>query len=127
MNFMEKNDKNQTIQELKDLLLNFRDQRNWKKFHNPKDLSSSISIEANELLELFLWKTNEEIEKEFKKDKNFKEEIEDELADVVICALNFSNTLNLDVAKAVKKKIMKNGEKYSVEKAKDNAVKYNKL
>lgn len=60
---MPRDDRKTTIQDLKNLLKTFRDERNWKQFHTPKHLSAAVSIEANELLELFLWKSDEEIEK----------------------------------------------------------------
>lgn len=124
---MSKNDKDTRIQELKDLLLEFREKRDWKQFHNPKDLAEALSIESGELLELFLWKTKEEISEEIKKDKNFKQEVEDELADVVTYCINFANSLDIDISSAVRNKIDKNDAKYPADKAKGKATKYTKL
>jgi NTP pyrophosphatase (non-canonical NTP hydrolase) len=124
---MKRNDKNTQIQELKDLLLEFREKRDWKQFHNPKDLAAAISIEASELLELFLWKTKEEVDDEFKKNTEFKKEVEDELADVVSFCINFANSSDIDISIAVKNKIEKNSKKYPEDKARGVATKYNKL
>ena len=124
---MKRNDKNTPIQELKDLLLEFREKREWKQFHNPKDLAEAISIEASELLELFLWKTKEEINSELNKNSKYKKEIEDELADVVSFCFNFANSIDIDISMAVKNKIEKNNKKYPEDKARGIATKYNKL
>jgi len=99
-------------------LIEFRDQRDWKQFHNSKDLALAISIEASELLELFLWKDNEE----FDKDK-----LEDELADVFSFGLLLAEKHNLNISDIVNKKIVKNSLKYPILKAKGTAKKYNEL
>lgn len=124
---MSNNDKDTRIQELKDLLLEFREKRDWKQFHNPKDLAEAITIEAGELLELFLWKNKEDVISEIKNDTRFKEEVEDELADVISFCINFANATDIDISNAVKKKIKKNDKKYPADKSKGNATKYNKL
>lgn len=120
-------DKETTIQELKDLLRYFRDKRDWKQFHDPKNLAEAISIEAGELQELFLWKDKEKIVQTLKEDTEFRKEVGEELADIIIFCLNFANSTDIDVSAAVKGKIQKGENKYSVEKAKGNATKYNKL
>jgi NTP pyrophosphatase (non-canonical NTP hydrolase) len=99
----------------------FRDARNWKQFHNSKDLALAISIEAAELNELFLWKTTEESEKI---DKN---KLREELADVLAFSLLLAGKHGFDVKEIVLEKIRKNNEKYPVEKAKGTAKKYNEL
>lgn len=86
----------------------FRDERNWRQYHNAKDLAISLSIEASELLEAFQWKTSEEAWKE--NEENIKEEI----ADVLIYALTLCSELNIDVEKIVIDKIRKNGRKYKI-------------
>jgi len=121
------NDRDTTIQELKDLLRDFRDKRDWKQFHDPKNLAEAISIEAGELQELFLWKDKEKIIKALEEDIGFKEEVGEELADVMGFCLNFANVTDIDVSSIVKNKIIKADGKYPVEKAKGNATKYNKL
>lgn len=123
---MGKVDDQTTIAELKKRFIQFRDERDWKKFHNPKDLAVSISIEANELLELFQWKDNAEVEEMLKNPKKMQE-IRDELADIVTYCLSASDTLNIDLSEAVTQKLAKSAIKYPVEKAKGNAKKYNEL
>jgi len=86
----------------------FRDERNWRPHHNPKDLAISLSIEASELLEAFQWRTSEEAWEEN------QENIKEEIADVLIYALTLCNELNVDVEEIVVDKIRKNGEKYSI-------------
>jgi NTP pyrophosphatase (non-canonical NTP hydrolase) len=121
-------DSKKNLQELKDLVANFRDERDWKQFHNPKDLAEAISIEAGELMELFLWQDKEQIDKKMNDDPEFLEKIKDELADVFITSMNFANAIDgLDVSEAIKKKIEKNNKKYPVEKARGVATKYTEL
>lgn len=99
-------------------LKKFRNDRDWEQFHNPKDLSLALSIEANELLEQFLWKKPE--------DAN-KEKIKEELADVFAFALLFADKLDLNIEEITLKKIKQNALKYPIAKAKGNAKKYNEL
>ena len=99
-------------------LLKFRDDRDWKQFHNPKDLSMALSIEASELMELFLWKSPEQA------DEN---KIKEELADVIAYALLLADHYDLDVEKIVTDKISLNETKYPVSKAKGKATKYTEL
>jgi NTP pyrophosphatase (non-canonical NTP hydrolase) len=106
------------IQVLIDALIEFRDVRDWEQFHNPKDLAIAISIEANELLELFLWKNPEGAN---------EEKIKEELADIFSFALLLANKYNIDVKQIVLDKIEANGIKYPVEKAKGSAKKYDQL
>jgi len=116
-----------TIQELKDLLKEFRDKRDWAQFHDPKNLAEAISIEAGELQELFLWKDKEKIAKELRDNQEFKKKINKELADVIIYCLNFANSINIDITSIIKEKILKNEKKYPVEKTKGKFNKYNTL
>jgi NTP pyrophosphatase (non-canonical NTP hydrolase) len=109
------------IQMLIDELIKFRDARNWNQFHNTKDLALALSIEAAELNELFLWKTNEESELV---DSN---KLKEELADVLTFSLLLAGKHGFDVKEIVLEKIRKNGEKYPVEKSKGTAKKYNEL
>ena len=115
-----------TVEELKKLVAKFRDDREWSKYHTPKDLAVSISIEANELLEIFQWKTKEEIEELLKDNKKYQDVLE-ELADVVIYCLNLADTIGADLSDAVKKKLEHNEKKYPVKKIKGNYKKYNEL
>ena len=99
-------------------LIKFRDERDWKQFHNPKDLAIAINIEAGELLELFLWKNAKDAD---------REKVKEELADVFAFALLLAEKYNFDVSQIVLDKINQNGEKYPVNKAKGTAKKYDQL
>jgi NTP pyrophosphatase (non-canonical NTP hydrolase) len=105
---------NQIIQ----ALLNFRNERDWAQFHNPKDLALAINVEAAELLELFLWKNENEAD---------LDRVREELADVFAFAFLMAERYQFDVSEIVLEKIQKNAEKYPVEKAKGSATKYNQL
>jgi len=102
-------------------LIEFRDQRNWKQFHNPKDLAISLVLEASELLENFQWKSSEQAVLE--KSKN----IEEEMADVLTYLLLLSNELDIDLEKAVIDKIAKNAKKYPESKSFGSNKKYTEL
>jgi NTP pyrophosphatase (non-canonical NTP hydrolase) len=109
---------------LKDLIakiIKFRDERDWKKFHNPKDLAISLSLEASELLENFQWRSSEEAVND-----NI-ENIKDELADVLIYSLLLANDLGLDIDEIITRKIEQNSRKYPIEKAYGVKTKYNNL
>lgn len=105
-------------------IIAFRDARDWKQFHNPKDVSLSLVLEASEVMEHFQWKNPEEV-KEYA--STHREEIGEELADVMYWVLLLSHDLGIDIKKALTNKIIKNGSKYPVEKAKGKHTKYNKL
>ncbi|WP_436961780.1 nucleotide pyrophosphohydrolase [Staphylococcus xylosus] len=92
----------------------FRDERNWRQFHNEKDLSLSISLEAAELLELFQWKSSEEVV------NNNRERLAEELADVLIYSYMLADNLEFDISEIISKKLAKNAEKYPIDKSKDN-------
>jgi NTP pyrophosphatase (non-canonical NTP hydrolase) len=104
--------------EITQALLEFRNERDWEQFHNPKDLALALSIEAGELLELFLWKKAE--------DAN-QEKVKEELADVFSFAFLLAEKYGFDVKEIVLDKIKTNGEKYPIDKAKGTAAKYNEL
>ena len=106
------------LQELIDLWVAFRDERDWEQFHNPKDLALGLSIEAAELNELFLWKQPEEAN---------LDKVKEELADVFGFALLLANHYKLDITEIVKAKLQQNAEKYPVEKAKGSNRKYTEL
>lgn len=108
-------------QETIDQVLKFRDDRDWKQFHNPKDLAISISLEAAELLEIFQWSA-EDVVCEGKMDK-----IREELADVVNYCILMADACGLDLDEIVQEKIKRNNEKYPVEKAYGNKEKYTEL
>ena len=102
-------------------VLKFRDDRNWKQFHNPKDLALSICLEAAELLEVFQWSGSDTV-CEGKKDK-----IREELADVLNYCILMADVCDLDMDEIVQEKIKRNNQKYPVDKAKDSAKKYDEL
>ncbi len=112
------------IKKLTKRIIDFRDARNWKQFHNAKDIALSLSLESAEVLEHFQWKNGAELEKYV---KIHKEHISEELADVLYWVLLMSHDLGVDIAKALSKKMDKNEEKYEVEKAKGNHKKYTEL
>lgn len=112
------------IDELIVKIIDFRDARDWKQFHNPKDLALSLVLEAGEVLEHFQWKQHGEIEKHVTEAKS---EIGEELADVLYWLLLMSHDLDIDLLAALDKKIEKNEKKYPVEKAKGNHTKYTNL
>jgi NTP pyrophosphatase (non-canonical NTP hydrolase) len=109
---------NDDIAQMTRKLVEFRDERNWEQFHNPKDLAIAISAEAAELLELFLWKSADEAN---------IERVKEELADVFAFCLLLANRYGLEVTQIVLDKIEHNGIKYPVDKAKGTARKYNEL
>ena len=102
-------------------LIEFRDQRNWKQFHNPKDLVISLVLEAGELLELFQWKSSEQAVREKRDD------IEEEMADVLMYLLLLANELDVDLEQAVINKIAKNVKKYPESKSYGSSKKYTDL
>ena len=112
------------IKKLTKRIIKFRDARDWKQFHKPKDLAVSLALEAAEVLEHFQWKSEEEINEYVKTNKD---EIAEELADVLNYLLIMSHDLGIDIIEAEKKKVTKNESKYPVEKAKGNAKKYTEL
>jgi len=111
---LSKNDGNTVVEELKDNVRGFLKEREWKRYHNPKDLAESICIEAAELLQIFQWVRSEKSD-QFKNDPSKVHQIREELADVVIYCLSMANTMNLDLTKAVLNKIEQNKKKYPID------------
>lgn len=99
-------------------IIRFRDDRDWNQFHNPKDLSLALSIEAAELNELFLWKTSEQAD---------PQKVKEELADVLTYAILLADQYKFDIPAIVREKLQKSAAKYPVEKAKGKATKYDQL
>jgi NTP pyrophosphatase (non-canonical NTP hydrolase) len=99
-------------------ILAFRDKRDWKQFHNSKDLAISLSVESSELLELFLWKREDEID---------KQKLKDELADVFYSAFLLADAFQLDIRSIIEDKLAKNELKYPIEKSKGSNRKYDEL
>ena len=112
------------IQELTKRIIDFRNARDWKQFHNPKDVALSLVLEATEVLEHFQWKSEQEIGEYVKSNKD---EIGEELADVLYWILLMSHDLDIDLFDALNKKIEKNERKYPVSKSKGVATKYTDL
>ena len=106
-----------SLEELTKEIKDFVEQRDWNQFHTPANLAKSISIEANELLECFQW---DEV--------NFnRENVKEELADVINYCIQMATVLNLDIKDIVLTKLKKNALKYTVNKCKCKSTKYNKL
>jgi NTP pyrophosphatase (non-canonical NTP hydrolase) len=108
-------DEQTTIAALRRRVSKFRDERGWLKDNTPKNLAISISVEAGELLEQFQWKTDEQIRDERKHSANMTE-VSDELADVLILSLSFSDVLGIDISEAVDEKLRKTADKYPASK-----------
>lgn len=109
------------MEDLKSIInsvIQFVEERDWNQFHNSKDLSLAISIEASELNELFLWRANEDV------DKN---KLKEELADIFMFSILLAHKHQLDIPTIIKEKISKNEIKYPINKSKGSAKKYNEL
>lgn len=107
--------------ETEEMVLKFRDDRNWKQFHTPKDLAISLSLEAAELLEVFQW-SGTDLVCEDKRDK-----IEEELADVLSYCILMADACHMDLDEILQKKVKRNAEKYPVSKAYGRSDKYTVL
>lgn len=114
------------ISELKVKIKQFCEVRDWDQFHGAKELVVALIIEAGELLEHFRWKTPKEVEKMFSNEGK-REEIGDEMADVLYFLLRLSQKYNIDISEALNRKIEKNDKKYPIEKAKGSSKKYNEF
>ncbi len=112
------------LEKLTRTVVAFRDARDWKQFHNPKDMAISMTLEATEVLEHFQWKNSKEIEAYLQTNKT---EVAEELADVLYWVLLMNNDFGIDLISAFEKKLKKNEAKYPIEKARGNNAKYNKL
>ncbi|NIP93301.1 MAG: nucleotide pyrophosphohydrolase [Akkermansiaceae bacterium] len=110
-----------TLEEITGKICRFRDEREWAQFHNPKDMAIAISIEANELLEHFLWKAPGEIDERL---ESHHEAIEDEIADIAIYLVEFADNLGIDLFAAMERKIAKNAASYPVEQVRGSSKKY---
>ena len=120
------NDSSTTVAELKTRVLAFVRERDWEQFHSPKNLSMALAAEAGELMEHFLWATPEQ-SKAIAADEAKRRKIADELADVIVYALEFANATGLDVAASIEAKMAANAKKYPVEKARGRSEKYDEL
>ncbi|OMF22032.1 MazG-like family protein [Paenibacillus sp. FSL H8-0259] len=105
------------MDELIEKIIQFRDERDWKQFHDPKDLALSISLESSELLELFQWKNSKQaIEQQYS-------DMQDEIADIFIYTLTLAHDLQIDVKDAILQKIDKNAKKYPISSSKGSSQK----
>ena len=123
ISYMKNSDFNTDINFLKLYVKEFCEERDWDQFHTPKELAIGISTESAELLDLFRFKSEEEVQKIINSTK--REEVEDELADILFFLLRFAKTNEIDLSEAIVKKINKNKEKYPIDKVKGNNKKYN--
>ena len=114
------------LAELERRLKEFSNQRDWQQFHTVKNLATALSIEASELQELMLWKTDEEIEQQLENEK-FRNSVEEECADVFNYLTLIASTIGFDLLDVAFKKIDKNDQKYPVKKSFGNSKKYNEL
>lgn len=112
------------ITDLQKRIVDFRDARDWKQFHNPKDMAISLVLEAAEVIEHFQWKTPAEVEAHLADNKSA---LAEELADVLYWVLLMANDLDINITQTFEAKMTKNEQKYAVEKAKGNHKKYTEL
>ncbi len=117
-------DKNTPLSELKQLVEQFTQDRDWDQFYDAQSISTALSIEANELMELFVWARKSEIEGIISQKR---QAVEFELADVLFTTLLFCNKYNIDLTEALLKKLEHNAQKYPIHKAYGNNKKYSEL
>ena len=118
-------DQGTTVGELKARVAAFARERDWEQFHSPKNLSMALAAEAAELMEPFLWSADGGVAEMAKPER--RAAVADELADVVIYALEFAHMTGLDLTAAIEAKMARNAEKYPVEKARGRSTKYTEL
>ena len=112
------------LQALDEKVVEFRDERDWKQFHNPKDVALSLMLESAELLELFQWK---DAQATAQTATTHKTELADELADILYYTLLMAHDLEIDLASALTAKLAKNAAKYPADKARGSSRKYTQL
>ena len=113
-----------SISELTAQIQTFVDARDWRKFHNAKDLAVAIAAEAGELMQHFVWQQDDQIEKRLEKNR---EEIASEIADVAILLFEFADNLGMNLGEVMQAKIARNDVRYPVEKSRGNNLKYSEL
>jgi dCTP diphosphatase len=111
-------DQGTTVMALREMMRGFVKEREWGRYHVPKNLTAALVVEAGELLELFQWLTPEEAKERCANDAAFKNAVGEEMADVLMYLLSLANAIDLDVAAAVEAKMEKNRRKYPPEKFK---------
>ena len=118
------NDTQETIAQMKQLVDTYTKERDWEQFYDAQSISTAMSIEANELMELFVWARKSELDSIISQKKTA---VEFELADVLFTLLIFCNKYDIDLTSAFTKKLVHNAKKYPIEKARGNNKKYNEL
>ena len=113
-----------SISELTAQIQDFVDAREWRKYHNAKDLAVAIAAEAGELMQHFVWQQEEQIEKRLEKNRD---EIASEIADVAILLFEFADNLGMNLGEVMQAKIARNDVRYPVEKSRGNNLKYSEL
>jgi len=111
------NDRSTTITELKKIVEDFVNERDWSQFHSPKNISMALAIEASELMDIFKWDTERDSKVKMSEGISRQEAI-DELADIIIYAIAFANRNNIDISSAIEQKMKKNEKKYPVDQYK---------
>ena len=117
--------KTMDIKSIQEKLKPFAAERDWDQYHTPKNVASALVVEAGELLEIFQWMTEEE-SSSLRGSKVARQEVKEEIADVLLYLLRLADKLDIDVEEAVEMKLKLNAQKYPVELAKGNATKYNR-
>ena len=112
------NDHSTTLEHLKAMMREFVSQREWHKYHSPKNLTMAAACEIGELMELFQWLTPEESFTRLKDDPAFKQAVGEELTDTLMFLISFANACDIDIATAIEAKMEKNRKKYPPEKFK---------
>lgn len=116
-------EKKMDIKLLQSRVIQFRDERDWAQYHNPKDLAISLSLEASELLEVFQWKNADQVEA-IKSDAEIRQRIKEELGDIFIYALTLAHEFSFDPAEVVMEKVQNNEERYPADQVRGKADKY---
>lgn len=116
--------KESSLKDLQEKVKQFVQERDWKQFHSPKNLAMDISIEAAELMELFLWCKSEDAQRVFKEKE---QDVKDEIADVLLGILCFCNATGINLEQAFLSKLKRVAQKYPVEKCKGKSTKYTDL
>lgn len=110
------NDQTTTLSHVRELMRQFVAERQWEKYHTPKNLAASASVEAGELLELFQWLTPQEAQERSMNDPAFRKAVGEELCDVLMYLVSLANAMDLDIAQALEQKLAKNRSKYPADK-----------
>ena len=126
MNALFESDDQTTLQQIKDAMLRFAEQRDWLQFHSPKNLAMGAAIEAAELMEHFQW-SDAEASRSLVEEPRTREAVGEEMADVLLFVAQLATVTGIDLAKAVADKLEKNAAKYPIDKARGSSTKYDRL